>query len=202
MTDDQPYDDAPFWRKVRRFALRAGRRVIEQALVLYLCLRDPATPRWAKGVIIGALAYFVLPLDAVPDFLPGIGYTDDLGVLLTALATTVVHVKPAHRERARELVEWKWATERTNQRDSHRDSGKRGADRTPPGKPALHYAAVLGVPPGSAPQAIRAHYVDLVKKYHPDRVSHLGPEFQEMAEQKMKDINQAYAYYKNRHPEL
>jgi len=198
------YEETSFWRKIRCFALRAGSGVIEKALILYFCMRDHATPRWARGVIIGALAYFVLPLDAVPDFLPGIGFVDDLGVLVAALTTILAHVKPEHQKRARELLEWKWATDKTGNRAGGRNRNERGADRQAPPEvdPAARYATILGVKPGSAPQTIRAHYVDRVKKYHPDRVQHLGPEFQEMAEQKLKDINEAYGYFKNRYPEL
>jgi len=100
------YSDKSFWQKVTEFALKAGREVIENALVLYYCLQDPDTPAWAKTVIIGALAYFILPTDAVPDFLPG-GFVDDLGALAVALMIVAVHIKPEHREPAREkLKEW------------------------------------------------------------------------------------------------
>jgi uncharacterized membrane protein YkvA (DUF1232 family) len=201
---ERHYEETSFWRKIRRFALRAGRNVIEKALILYFCMRDPDTPRWARGVIVGALVYFVLPLDLVPDFLPGIGFTDDLGVLVAALTTILAHVKREHRERARELLEWKWAADKTGNRSGARNSGERGADRQPrpEADPAARHAATLGVEPDADPETIRAHYVDRVKKYHPDKVQHLGPEFQEMAEQKMKGINEAYVYFQNRYPQL
>lgn len=100
------YSDKSFWRKVAKFAVKAGREVIEKALVLYYCLQDPDTPAWAKTVIVGALAYFILPADAVPDLLPG-GYVDDLGALAAALMIVSVHIKPKHWEQAREkLREW------------------------------------------------------------------------------------------------
>jgi uncharacterized membrane protein YkvA (DUF1232 family) len=198
--DERQHDETSFWRKIRRVALKAGRAVIEHALILYFCMRDPATPRWARGVIVGALAYFVLPLDAVPDLIPAVGFADDLGVLATALATVLAHVKPAHRERARELLDWKWAAPSIGDEDAKGTKGWRGSHRraSPPGDPAARYAAILGVTRDSDEDTIRAQYLDLVKKYHPDKVQHLGPEFREMAEQKLKDINAAYAYFKNR----
>jgi len=100
------YSDKSFWKKVAEFALKAGKEVIEKALILYYCLEDSDTPGWARTVILGALAYFILPTDAVPDFLPG-GFVDDLGALAAALMLVSVHIKPKHREQAREKVkEW------------------------------------------------------------------------------------------------
>lgn len=197
-----PYEETSFWRKIRRWGMKAGRNVIEKALILYFCMQDRDTPRWAKGVIMGALAYFVWPLDTVPDWLPGIGLVDDLGVLATALTTILMHVKPDHRDRAQELLEWRWASDQTSSRGKDRKTGD-GADRpTPPMDPKSRYAAILGVEPDSDDETIRAHYRDRVKKYHPDRVQHLGPEFQAMAEQKLKDINEAYEYFRSKSPGL
>ena len=64
------FDDGSFWDKVKNFALKAGKEVIEKALWLYYAAQQPNTPVWAKTVIYGALAYFVLPVDAVPDAIP------------------------------------------------------------------------------------------------------------------------------------
>ena len=95
------FDEAPLWGKLARFARFAGKVVVERALVLYHCLRDPDTPAWAKSVIAGALGYFVLPIDAIPDLAPFVGYGDDLGALAAALSAVAFYVKPEHRERAR-----------------------------------------------------------------------------------------------------
>jgi uncharacterized membrane protein YkvA (DUF1232 family) len=92
--------DKGLWAKVRHAAGTAGRFVLAKTLTLYYTLQDPDTPQWAKGVIVSALAYFILPLDAIPDFLPG-GYADDLTVLAGALATVAAHVKEAHVRAAR-----------------------------------------------------------------------------------------------------
>lgn len=98
------YSPESFGSKVRNFAAAAGREVIEKALVLYHCLRDPRTPSRAKAIIIGALGYFILPLDIIPDIIPGAGYTDDLGGLVLALATVAAYIRPEHREKAREQL--------------------------------------------------------------------------------------------------
>ncbi len=100
----EAYGEKPFWRKIGRFAAAAGKQVIEKALVLYYCLQDPDTPPWARAVIITALGYFILPMDAIPDITPVVGFSDDLGALAGALATVAASIKPAHRRQAGEKV--------------------------------------------------------------------------------------------------
>ena len=100
----EQFDDKSFWDKVVSAAGAAGRKVIEIALTLYYALIDEDTPFWAKRVIVTALLYFVSPVDAIPDFVPVIGYSDDLAVLATALAVVAAHIKPKHRKRARKWV--------------------------------------------------------------------------------------------------
>lgn len=101
----QGFREKSFWNKVQSQAAHAGKRVIEVALTLYYTWKDPDTPRRPKAIISGALGYFVLPIDLVPDPLPGVGYGDDIVVLLKALAVIAAHIKPIHRERARLWVE-------------------------------------------------------------------------------------------------
>ena len=87
-----------FWPKLRSTASRipfAG-----QALAAWYATQDPKTPLAAKGVMLGALAYFVMPVDAIPDILLGIGFTDDAAVIAAVLATLGAHVKRQHREQA------------------------------------------------------------------------------------------------------
>ena len=98
------FNDGAFWRTVRRAARRAGREVVEEAITLYHCLRDPDTPAWARAVIVGALGYFVLPTDLIPDFIPGIGFTDDFGAFVIATTCVALHVKQEHRDRAQRVM--------------------------------------------------------------------------------------------------
>jgi uncharacterized membrane protein YkvA (DUF1232 family) len=100
----QEFSEESFWSKVAKYALQAGRGLILTALTLFFCAMDPDTPKWAKAVIIGALGYFIAVLDAIPDFTPIVGYSDDLGALTVALATVAVHIKPEHRERAEQAL--------------------------------------------------------------------------------------------------
>ena len=93
----------PSFSDLRALAQRAGYSVLERVLWLYFAAQRPETPLWAKTTIYGALAYFVSPVDAVPDVLPG-GYADDAGVLAGALATVAVFVDDAVREKAAALL--------------------------------------------------------------------------------------------------
>ena len=104
--NENDYSDDSFWIKLKKYAANAGKDVIESALKLYYALQDSDTPKWAKTVIIGALAYFILPTDAVMDLLPG-GYIDDLGALSAAVGTVAKHIKEEHTLKAQEkLQQW------------------------------------------------------------------------------------------------
>ncbi|QDT16427.1 YkvA family protein [Alienimonas californiensis] len=94
------YSPEAFKAKLVGFARLAGRQVVEKALILYHTLQRPETPKAAKATIVGALAYFILPIDAIADFLPGIGFTDDLGVIAAALVTISGYVTDDIRETA------------------------------------------------------------------------------------------------------
>jgi|SRR5579885_884082 uncharacterized membrane protein YkvA (DUF1232 family) len=101
------YSDKSFWDTLKAYALAAGRDVIEKALILYYTARSPATPAWAKAAIYAALGYFVSLIDAIPDLTPIIGYADDLGVLVAAIATVASTITPEIREQAaQKLQEW------------------------------------------------------------------------------------------------
>lgn len=95
------YTEEGFWEKAGRFALAAGREVIEKALWLYYAARSPQTPQWARNVIYGALAYFILPVDAIPDLLPVVGYSDDLGALAAAVGMVALYITDEVKEQAR-----------------------------------------------------------------------------------------------------
>ena len=103
----EEYSEDSLWKKLAAFAVRAGREIIEKVLVLYCCFQDPETPVWAKTIIVAALGYFIAPMDAIPDVMPGVGFSDDLGALAVALAAVAMHIKPEHRQQAKEkLTTW------------------------------------------------------------------------------------------------
>jgi uncharacterized membrane protein YkvA (DUF1232 family) len=88
-----------FWSKAKRVA--AGLPFAEDLLAAYYCAFDRSTPIQVKAALLGALAYFVLPVDFVPDILPLLGYADDAAVLATAVRLVTSHMRPEHREAAR-----------------------------------------------------------------------------------------------------
>jgi uncharacterized membrane protein YkvA (DUF1232 family) len=92
--------ESGFWTKLGNHALAAGREVVEKALWLYYAARAPQTPAWARSVIYGALAYLVLPADAIPDALPAIGFSDDLATLTAAVATVALFIDDAVKAKA------------------------------------------------------------------------------------------------------
>lgn len=92
-----------FWPKLRKVAAHVP--FAAEALAVWYCVQDPETPAPAKGMMLAALAYFVLPTDAIPDFIAGIGYTDDAAVFAAMLALVGRHVKPRHRAAARAAVD-------------------------------------------------------------------------------------------------
>jgi uncharacterized membrane protein YkvA (DUF1232 family) len=92
-----------FWNKLRRLGARLP--FAEDLLAAYYCAFDRDTPFQVKAALVGALAYFVLPFDAVPDFLPVLGFADDAAVLATALRLVASHIRPVHRETARRTLQ-------------------------------------------------------------------------------------------------
>lgn len=104
-TTAEDFDDDSFWSKIVKYAKKAGKEVIEKALWLYFSAQRPDTPIWAKTTIYAALAYFVLPIDAVPDALPVVGFSDDLGVIAAALAAVAVYINDDVKSQANEKME-------------------------------------------------------------------------------------------------
>ena len=87
-----------FWPKIRKVATKVP--FAADALSVWWCARDPETPKAAKGMMLAALAYFVLPTDAIPDILAGVGFTDDAAVFAALIAVVGKHLKPAHKASA------------------------------------------------------------------------------------------------------
>jgi len=98
------YSDNNFWDKVKTYARVAGEGVLTPALKLYYSAQDSDTPVWAKGTIYGALGYLISPIDAIPDIVPIVGYSDDLGVLVAALAAVAFHIKEEHVAKTKETM--------------------------------------------------------------------------------------------------
>ncbi len=98
------FSNRTFWKKLKLNLSGLSNYTIEKALTLYYAFRDDDTPNWAKSVIAGALGYFIFPLDAIPDLLPVLGYSDDLMVLTAAITTIGFNIKDRHREKAKVTI--------------------------------------------------------------------------------------------------
>ncbi|MFC7065624.1 YkvA family protein [Brucella rhizosphaerae] len=91
-----------FWKTARR----AGRMIpfMDEVVAAYYCALDQNTPTRVRMTLMAALAYFVMPFDVIPDMLVGIGFTDDIAVLMAALTAVRTHITPAHKIAAREAL--------------------------------------------------------------------------------------------------
>ena len=90
--------------RILSIAKKAGKIIIQNALTLYYTLNSDA-PRWVKVIIAMALAYLVAPIDSIPDLIPVLGFSDDLGLLITVLSKIAIHIKDEYRQQARQDVD-------------------------------------------------------------------------------------------------
>ena len=91
-----------FWAKVKRTLGRVP--FLDRALAAFFAAVDAKTPTAAKATLFAALAYFIMPADLIPDFIAGIGFTDDAAVLLLALQAIAPHITADHLDQAREAL--------------------------------------------------------------------------------------------------
>ncbi|WP_313616697.1 YkvA family protein [Agrobacterium sp.] len=91
-----------FWPKLRRAMKRIP--FARDAAAAYYCAMDPTTPLRAKGILLAALGYFIMPIDVIPDMFAVIGFTDDIAVLTAALAMIRAHIKMEHYDAADEML--------------------------------------------------------------------------------------------------
>ena len=103
MERDQARVEAGFWDKLRRTIPRIP--FLDELVAAYYCATDPATPLKAKAILYGALAYFILPIDIVPDFILWLGFTDDAAVLYAAIRTVRSYMTDSHRLQARTAID-------------------------------------------------------------------------------------------------
>jgi uncharacterized membrane protein YkvA (DUF1232 family) len=92
-----------FWSKVRKTVGRVP--FLEDAIAAYFCATDSTTPTAVKALLFGALAYFIVPIDMIPDFIAGLGFVDDASILSAAVAMARRHIRPEHRDRAKTLLD-------------------------------------------------------------------------------------------------
>lgn len=101
------YSESSLWDKIKNVAKQAGGKVIYAALLCYYVLKDENASTADKAKIYGALGYFILPIDLIPDAIPVVGFTDDLSALLWALHSVWKNVTPEMKDRAQsKLNDW------------------------------------------------------------------------------------------------
>jgi uncharacterized membrane protein YkvA (DUF1232 family) len=103
MNRDRSRVERDFWQKLEATARKIP--FVDDLVSVYYCALDPATPRYVKYTLYGALAYFILPFDFVTDFIPLLGFGDDAAVLYAAIRAVAPHIKPDHRVRAKEALD-------------------------------------------------------------------------------------------------
>ena len=99
-------DEARFGADLMSLLKRVAKRIpfAEDLLAAYFCTRDPATPRRVRLTLLAALGYFVLPIDAIPDIMPILGFSDDAAVMAAAIAAVAGSITPEHRQKAQETL--------------------------------------------------------------------------------------------------
>ena len=102
---ERHYDEDSFWKKVKHVASQVGAKVLYPALQLYFMLQSKDVPVKAKTLIVGALGYLILPTDLVPDFIPALGFTDDITALMVAIRTLNQHLTPEINRQAKEQTD-------------------------------------------------------------------------------------------------
>jgi len=100
---DRSRVDRDFWQKLKATCRKIP--FIDDLTSVYYCAIDPATPLQTKAILFGALAYFVVPFDIVPDFIAVLGFADDAAVLYAAIRAVLPHIKPEHRVRAKDALD-------------------------------------------------------------------------------------------------
>lgn len=104
---EDEFSEEGFWDKLKNVFKKAGIKVVYSALMLYYAYQRKETPVWAKTVIVGALGYFISPIDAIPDLTPVVGYADDLGVLALAISAVSVYIDSEVKQYAKDkLHDW------------------------------------------------------------------------------------------------
>lgn len=98
---ERHYNEDGFWAKLKKYASKWGEKLLLPAMMLYCMIKSPNVPLRDKAIIAGALGYLILPLDAMPDFIPMLGIVDDISAIMLALNTLNRDITPEIREEAR-----------------------------------------------------------------------------------------------------
>ena len=103
---EKEYSESNLWEKVKNVAKKAGKEVIYNVLLLYYALQSEKVSAKEKAMIIGALGYFILPVDIIPDVIPVVGYSDDLAILLAVLKLLTCVDADVKEQAEKKVSEW------------------------------------------------------------------------------------------------
>lgn len=103
--DETKYIEEKLFWKLKKYAVIAGKKVVYVVLLLFYTLQKENVPLRAKAIIIGSLGYFISPIDIIPDFIPVLGYTDDFGALMMALAIVSIYIDKEVKSKAKSKLE-------------------------------------------------------------------------------------------------
>lgn len=98
------FSEEKFWDKLLKFGKQAGVKLTYGALLLYYTFQKPTIPKKVKSIILGALGYFILPIDVIPDITPVVGFTDDLGMVVAALVVVAAYIDGDTKQLAKNKV--------------------------------------------------------------------------------------------------
>lgn len=104
---EQHYSEAKFLQKVKKFGGNLGSKALHAAATLFVALKSPDMPKANKLIMLGALGYFIMPVDLIADFLPLVGLTDDAFIILTALGKVYMSITDDMKEEAKQLIDAK-----------------------------------------------------------------------------------------------
>lgn len=101
------YSDGKFLEKVKKYGTSIGFKALHAAVVLFYSLKDPKLPNKDRMIILGALGYLILPVDLIPDFIPVVGFTDDIAIIIAALGKVINSVSEESKVKAhQQLKAW------------------------------------------------------------------------------------------------
>ena len=103
-SNPQDYSDAKLWNKIAKCATKMGAKLVYYVLILYYVMKEPGVPFRIKAEIAGALAYVILPVDLIPDFIPVVGFSDDMAALLCVIELVADMVTPDIEKKAMDKV--------------------------------------------------------------------------------------------------
>lgn len=140
---------------------------------------------------VAAVAYFLSPYDLFPDFLVGWGWIDDVAIVSLLWWYFSRYLKKRYARSGYAGQGYRYSSGQRKEYSSQ-DAGDRSREYFDSAGPPKDPHAVLGVPAGASAEEIKQAYKRLAGKYHPDKVQYLGEEFQELAEKRFKEIQEAY----------